>query len=406
MLLLLTLVKSLTYYYIRSLIHRPVVGATLGAKTSSSVVALADSGKHIMQIFQLLEERSMSFSFCLNKNEVLLLSGFGLLFQGLDLKQDGKLIRENQRLVCSVIQNLERNMAPAALPFKKLACSIIAIERFAKTAPLCKLDDSSKVDPTSRRSSGGSMSAPQVTAKSTKKQLQSIASLFSFGGSKASREPQPETSRRSKAAPAPLNRNLALYARHSTINLPVVRPALEHKRSSSDSRPTVSTYLPNLDYLPFGDNSAIPPRSARSDNAKPASAPTDWDHLFGYVDDGPGVEITQEYSYDSSSIDYENNLNDISPDVLSSYTDMNRSTSANIHDWSPEAWAVQGSFEELSQTAQSVFSLSEESLTSGEELSSCDYGGVGTEYRGIIIPNLVEDWGVDSGLEFGRSVSG
>ena len=45
------------------------------------MVALASSSKHIIQIVQLLEERRMSFSFCLNKNGLLLLAGFGLLYR-------------------------------------------------------------------------------------------------------------------------------------------------------------------------------------------------------------------------------------------------------------------------------------------------------------------------------------
>ena len=97
---------------------------------SSSVFALADSSKRIIQIVQLLEERRMSLSFCLNKHELLLLSGFGLLFQGLDLKEDGRFIWDNQRLVCSVIEILGRNVGLGALEFKRLACSILAVERF------------------------------------------------------------------------------------------------------------------------------------------------------------------------------------------------------------------------------------------------------------------------------------
>jgi len=46
-------------------------------------------------------------------------------------------------------------------------------------------------------------------------------------------------------------------------------------------------------------------------------------------------------------------------------------------------------------SARSVLSFSEEELTSGEELSSCDMGG---EYRGIVIPN-VDEFGVLEGLE-------
>ena len=103
-----------------------MAASSSGAKAYSSVFALADSGKRIIQIVQLLEEMRMSFSFCLNKHELLLLSGFGLLFQGLDLKEDGKLIWDNQSLVCSVIAILGRNVGPGAIESKWLACSILA----------------------------------------------------------------------------------------------------------------------------------------------------------------------------------------------------------------------------------------------------------------------------------------
>src|SRR5271156_1564753 len=118
--------KSLAYYYIRTLIHRPAVGSSLGSKASSSVISLADSSKHIIQIIQLLEERSMSFSFCINRNGVLTLCGLSLLYQGLDLKQEGKLMKDGQRLVCTVVKCLDKANAPGALDFRRLAASMIS----------------------------------------------------------------------------------------------------------------------------------------------------------------------------------------------------------------------------------------------------------------------------------------
>ena len=76
----------------------------------------------------------MSFSFCLNKNELLLLAGFGLLFQGLNLDRKGKLIQDSHRLLCSVTEILERNNAPGAADFKKIACAMISVDRFSKDA--------------------------------------------------------------------------------------------------------------------------------------------------------------------------------------------------------------------------------------------------------------------------------
>merc|ERR1711964_851764 len=119
---------SLAYYYIRSLIHRPAVGSTLGTKSSPSVISLAESSKHIIQIVQLLVERGMSFSFCVNKNEMLTLCGLSLLYQGLDLKQTGKLMQDSTRLVSVVVKLLEKADAPGAADFKKLSTSLFKID--------------------------------------------------------------------------------------------------------------------------------------------------------------------------------------------------------------------------------------------------------------------------------------
>src|SRR3954471_2100458 len=104
---LLTMAQSLVYHHIRSLIYRPVVVANLGDKSSSAVVAVGDACKHIVQIVQLLDERKLSFSFCLNRNEVLVQAGFGLLFQTLGLARDGKLIKDCNRLIFSIMDMLE-----------------------------------------------------------------------------------------------------------------------------------------------------------------------------------------------------------------------------------------------------------------------------------------------------------
>lgn len=54
-------------------------------------------------------------------------------------------------------------------------------------------------------------------------------------------------------------------------------------------------------------------------------------------------------------------------------------------------------------SAKSVFSLSEESLTSGEDLASVDLGSVdfGSEFRGYAMPNMGEEFGLELGSEFG-----
>ncbi|MCJ1472560.1 hypothetical protein MMC13_001209 [Lambiella insularis] len=393
---------SLAYYYVRTLIHRPVVTSALGSKASSSVIALADSSKHIIQIVQLLEERKMNFSFCLNKNELLVLAGFGLLYQNLDLKEEGSLIRDNQRLVCSVIHILERDDAPATTPFKQIACSIIAVARFAPGATTKNQR---------KPSDDTSMPAPQTTARSsTRKQLQAFASRFAFGSSKQTHIPN---SRRSTTI-IPSRKELGLHACHSSLNLPSTQTGPVLKRANSDIRHTkpaamaVVPEIPNLDYLAFDTESQ--PAAANSEMCSGITAVSDWDQRSGNIDivgytDSPqqsntfGAKLQPVNSHDSASSVF------TSFDRPSPHIEVTPPPPAgSLNDWAPEVWGFADDFSQYPAPARSVFSFSEESTTSGEELSSCDFGsgsrsGSGTEFRGITMPNLTDDYGPGSGFE-------
>ena len=45
-------------------------------------------------------------------------AGFGLLYQTLNLARDGKLIKDCNRLICCVMDMLERGSAAGALEFR------------------------------------------------------------------------------------------------------------------------------------------------------------------------------------------------------------------------------------------------------------------------------------------------
>lgn len=116
----------------------------------------------------------MSFSFCLNKNELLISCGFGLLFQGIDLNPKSKLIQDSRRLICSVLRMLERNRSPSAGHFKEVAGAILSLERSPKTLGLPALKTESPPTPKV------SMPAPLTLTKPARKPLQAIACRFSF----------------------------------------------------------------------------------------------------------------------------------------------------------------------------------------------------------------------------------
>lgn len=257
-------VQSLAYHYIRSLVHRPAVCAStiLGDRASSSVCAVASSGKCIIQILQLLEERNLCFSFCLNKDELLVISGFGLLFQSLDLDRDGKLMRDHQRMLKSIVEMLEHRSAPGARHFRKVAGSILST---MSQKPLL-----------SRHNSDRSGMTTQDMLKSTQKQLKAIAARFTPDKPRRSESDEtvvndtdsrstvpvigahPNTSQNSLSSihSEPASLAQAPNPRSSPSN-PALSPAIyrtsqppipmKQKRSSTSASP----HPTNLDYLVF-----------------------------------------------------------------------------------------------------------------------------------------------------------
>lgn len=109
---------------------------------------MADSSKCIIQIISLLSERRLGFSFCLNRNTLLLSCGFSLLYAALDYQQDGGLFKDTQKLVNVVLEELERDNCLMAKQFRIIAKVIVNIEP-------------SHVD---RRASVSSAAVPEFTA--------------------------------------------------------------------------------------------------------------------------------------------------------------------------------------------------------------------------------------------------
>ncbi|KAG6020026.1 hypothetical protein E4U41_002990 [Claviceps citrina] len=119
---------ALAYHHVRTLIYRPVVGSSLGDKAAPGLLSITDSSKRIIQIVQLLEERNMSFSFCLNKHDLLALCGLTLLYQVIELRQDSKLTRDIERLVNVAIKRLNDAKAPGCADLVRIAENLIRVD--------------------------------------------------------------------------------------------------------------------------------------------------------------------------------------------------------------------------------------------------------------------------------------
>ncbi|KAL8959326.1 MAG: hypothetical protein Q9193_003793 [Seirophora villosa] len=346
---------SLAYQYIRMLIHRPAVGSSLGARASSSVVALANSSKHIIQIIQLLEERRMSFSFALNKNELLLLSGFGLLYQGMDLNRKGKLMQDSQRLVYSVVALLERNAALGSAQFKEFACSMISVNSTAKPA------EALKASTNPRKKADVHMPSPTTKAKPGRKQMQAVAARFSTGSiASVKRETKGESSATTSTSSArPLQ-----HSRQFGVSSVTSEPSLPQDLSLDLHQPlsTNSLDIPNLDYLSFGDDSGPTP-------SLPNTSGGDASKGFS-MDEFTGCDLTSSLSSPLDNFF-------TSSDALSLFATP--SPSATHLDWGSDLWAMPPD-PGAQPAAGSVLSFTESDVTSGEEWSVAD---VASEFPGI-----------------------
>jgi hypothetical protein len=369
----------LVYHHIRSLIYRPIVIANLGDKASSAVVAVGDACKHIIQIVQLLDERKLSFSFCLNRNEVLVQAGFGLLFQTLDLARDGKLIKDCNRLVCSVMDMLEAGNAAGYADFRRIGCTLVAVPRVEQMAA-----------PQLYRHQSESMGAPSETFRATQKTLKAIAARFSPGAIKARQENQDSSRRATLPTISPhigAHTNPSLTSLSSVHSEPPVARSeptlspLSHRASFSMAekrRPSQPmTQNRNIDYLSFANDPLASYTLAANTGVKSEVSSSDWERLLSSLDNG------QTNIYDTI-------YGGPPADALLDMTPLSASVDGNVT-WSPNAWNWGACSEQ--PPPQSVLSFTDESLTSGEEFSnnSCEYGstpGSDRLYAGIMIPDM------------------
>ncbi|KAL5042517.1 hypothetical protein BDW71DRAFT_189833 [Aspergillus fruticulosus] len=187
---------SVMYYFIRSLIHRPAVCFGEDHVRSPSVLAIADSGKHIIQILQLLDERRLCLSLSINRRELISSAGLGLLWQNIGLKRDSKLVKESQKVLTGVVDQLESESSVAAAEFSALANVLVSLDTKRQTA-----------------ANPQQMSPPaQKSLKSPRKQLEAwkarLMGSTSAGHSQRKQEPLSRRNTFSGSSPGSIERQL------------------------------------------------------------------------------------------------------------------------------------------------------------------------------------------------------
>ncbi|KXL51287.1 hypothetical protein M433DRAFT_60738 [Acidomyces richmondensis BFW] len=402
---------SLTYHYIRALIYRPVTCASLTSNSSPAMMKLASSCKHMIQILQLLEERGMSFSFCLNQDELLVFTGFGLLFQGLDLDPSSKILKDNQKMITAVIGILSKSKARCTADFARVARSFLP----QSTAQIPRITTPPVVNPhhtVSRHNSDPSISAPSApNSSSTRKQLKAIASRITNGVS--SKTPRSELSpdhRRATIHAISLHPNgvasqsqpsLQPQPRYNPASISRSEPArspisIQQASLKPASRPQMQTpNFPNLDYLSFDNETFTGSHNHISQPVKPEPQPTDWEKLLGSLDNG--TTNIYDACYGGPAIDalLDSPAMGIHP---------NHSTTAigSTTDWDSDLWALCQTQTNTSDASgltasnghpDSLLSFSTDEATSSvDDLVNGDWGSVSSSggtidvYRGIVMP--------------------
>lgn len=353
---------SLIYYFVRSLIHRPAVCFAEEHLRSASVLAMSDSSKHIIQILELLDERRLCLSVSINRKELVCLAGFGLLWQTLGLKRDSKLAKESQKLLATVVEQLEPDSSAAAAEFGALANTLVSPDNV----------NSVKQGPAATGNESHEMQAPaHKPSRSPKKQLQNLKSRLTAGASSNQASP----SRRntiSGTTPPLVPQSLRSP---SWTSLPPSQPdqlsapqyQTDRGHSTLDHGSDTQLMSSSMGYeYPRAMSCSTP-----SDANNGAITMADWEYVLSDMDRGYSNIFTGIYGgkecgedpgpFASITAEYSRKLSDGTLAIPPPPSDL--------HDLSPEAWsASSGDFAPTQeQTTQSVLSYSGESMGSTED---------------------------------------
>jgi len=379
----------------------------------------------------------MSFSFCINKNEALTLCGLSLLYQGLDLKQEGNLMKDGQRQVCTVVKCLERANAPGALDFKRLAASMISGDSpssvyrqstdikmaapittqstpppdISRKLPVQQSSRYSKIACSSetdllqhQKESFRRATLPNSTYKQRNVSQSSLDSFHSESpmsrreyGSSVSQMPTPASMRSQSASSiSPKSKPNLDYLSLSGAGTPVPSQTHYHVPLRTSSSHNLPVHTPN-----FPTQLAPASTPSTTQNKISSVTPAEWESLLSALDSGesniydavyggPSISLTSPLpnpSYHMVNPTTSNTTHHHSHSADLSISDhapltatLSNTSSSGYGDWSPESWDMTAlHFNEVDlgsgpAHAQSVLSFSEESLSSGDDLEGFGLG--------------------------------
>ncbi|KAF5860424.1 hypothetical protein ETB97_001586 [Aspergillus alliaceus] len=381
---------SLVYYFIRSLIHRPAVCFGEEQIRSPSALAVSDCSKRIVQILQLLDERRLCLSVSVNRRELIFSSGLGLLWQNIGLKRDSKLVKESQKLLTAIIDQLEPESPVAAAEFSTLAGALVSLDGSKRATS----DKSREMSP-----------PEQKTSRSPKKQLQALKARLAASAGLGQPAKQDSLSRRNTISGASPHAAQRQIRSSSWASLPAPGDLhLPGDKMYYTSHP--------ISY----DHGHVLSSSVPSDVPHGAITMSDWEFVLsdmdrGYSniftgiyggkecgdDTGPFASLTAEYAHKPSPM-----------------TAPLPGSQIDLQGLSPEAWSSSSNSDMPTNReiapAQSVLSYSDESMGSTEDaapyndirLSPEGQANLLDPFQGVVMPaagDEVTDFGLINGWD-------
>ena len=410
------------------------------------MIAVGESSKHIIQIIQLLEERNMSFSFCLNRADTLVLCGMVLLYQTMDLKQDSKLLKDNEKLVNVVIKAVENAKAPGCFDFKRVSGMLVTIDEptphSLPTPPRQSPDTclaappthrtspatAHKAHPTLGRHLAASMSETDLLLQQEKLRRMTMPHTHQ----QARADQLPPRSRGSFDSPRP---SVPLSQRDHRLSLSQAHAAQAAMLARLSTSPNTNPKQAAMEYLHLDSpSSPLHPRGSphhshnHNHHAHPHQSSThaqqahlyahlqkgssastaEWEALLGSIDSGqlnvydaiyggPGLALAEQTQTQTHT--------QTTPTVSSQQQQQQQQQHAAQQQaaWSPDSWDLTGfnlgDFGSGTGSGQSVVSLSEDGLSSGDDLISV---GSGMDFgRRGMMPVATAEGYVLEGLEAG-----
>ena len=281
-------------------------------------------------------------------------ASFSILWQCVDLEDDSKLLKDNQKSLTLALAKVAKENTSAATEFQKVAAAFVVVGNPRTLQPKhipIETQAAKLLNP---------MPAPAANSKqkSTKKHLQAIASRFSSFSTKESLSDESQKRRTmspksglTQFHPSPYHRAnsaIGLVSTQSTpaldVSTPSPRTTVPMHRPIAQAASTV-----NLDYFPLEGTYQLPMQNLSSTMLPPTrnSAPASndgWEHVGHERDSTPTALYT------------------VAPGALNKTV-----SNPETLDWTGDLWDLGGYHTEKVHIPQSLLSFSEESLTSADD---------------------------------------